>query len=233
MLAITLYFKAKRVLLSLFLVCSTVLTNYAQGSRVITDAKHLAIVNENGAVRLSSEQLHNNMLASIQENSEAITLNFSAVLLVQQMIYRSLSEVEGVLRSGRSALQIGKLVEEIYTECTGILEEAKSEPWLLLVAEEVSRQLKGRGVRLATDVSDFILKEGENVLMDFEKRDYLLRKVTLELKVMRALLFSMGRAMHWAKVNGFIKTANPYRNFINQDKRKAEEILLYFSMLKE
>ena len=68
--------------------------------------------------------------------------------------------------------------------------------------------------------------------MDYEKRDALLKKVTLELKVMRALCFSMSRSIYWAKTNGVLKTANPFQNFINQDKRLVNEIITDYKFLK-
>src|SRR3546814_18594475 len=88
-----------------------------------------------------------------------------------------------------------------------MLELARREPWLLLFAEDAARQLKGRGVNLAGDVSAFVLKEGRNVLMDFEKRDFLLKKITLELKVIRALAYRLYRSMYWANMNGVLQAA--------------------------
>ncbi|WP_208734385.1 hypothetical protein [Sphingobacterium siyangense] len=69
--------------------------------------------------------------------------------------------------------------------------------------------------------------------MDYEKRDHLMRKIILELKVIRALVFSMERSMYYAKINGVLKMANPYRNFINMDKRKADEIIRNYYLLKD
>lgn len=200
---------------------------------IVYDAKHLAIVNENGAVRLVSEQAHNNMLGNIRGSIDDISVNLSSVVLVQNMINRSLTEVDRALKSGRSVLHISKLVQGIATLSTKMLETAKGEPWLLLFAEDVARQLKDRGINLAAEVSEFVLQEGKNVLMDYEKRDHLMRKIILELKVIRALVFSMERSMYWAKAGGALKTANPYRNFINMDKRKADEIIRNYYLLKD
>ena len=68
--------------------------------------------------------------------------------------------------------------------------------------------------------------------MDYQKRDYLLNKISLELKVIRALIFSMHRAIYWAKINGIVKSINPYASFINTDKQKADEILRFYNLSK-
>lgn len=192
---------------------------------IISDTKHLAIVNENGAARLASESTHNSMLKQINRNLDDINLNLSSLIVVQQVIYRSLYEVSNALRTGRSVRQVSSLIAEIINQSKSLVDISKNEPWLLLVAEGTANQIKQRGINLAAEVSDFVLREGKNVLMDFEKRDFLLRKIIIELKVMRALLFSMERSIYWSKINGVIKTVNPFKDFVNKDVRKADEIL--------
>ncbi len=223
----------KKQLISTLFICFWTLAFGQSYVTIIYDAKHLAIVNQNGAVRLVSEQAHNNMLGNIRRRIDDINVNLSSVVLVQNMIHRSLTEVDRALKSGRSALHIARLVDDIATHNTKMLETAKGEPWLLLFAEDVSRQLKDRGINLAVEVSEFVLQEGKNILMDYEKRDHLMRKIILELKVIRALVFSMERSMYWAKAGGVLKTANPYRNFINMEKRKADEIIRNYYLLKD
>ena len=64
--------------------------------------------------------------------------------------------------------------------------------------------------------------------MDYQTRDQLLRHIVLELKVIRALVFSMERSMYYAKAGGLLNAINPYRTFINKDKRKADDILRHY-----
>ncbi len=200
---------------------------------IVFDPGHFAIVNENGAMRLAAENTHNNYLTTIHNRLDDINLNISSVVMVHTLIRNSLVQVNQALGSGLTLVQIGKLSDEIIRESNNMITIASANPALLLFAEDVARQLKGRGINLVSEVSGFILKEGDNILMDFEKRDALLRKVVLELKVMRALAYSMGRSMYWANMTGILKTANPYRAFINQDTRLVNDILFNYQILKK
>lgn len=220
----------KRFLISTFAVG---LALAALGQRLIYDAGHLAIVNQNGAVRLAAEQTHNHMLGTIRQRIDDINVNLSSVVLVKNMIHRSLTEVDRALKSGRSVLHISRLTADIARHSTKLLETAQSEPWLLLFAEGLARELKDRGVHLAAEVSEFVLQEGKNVLMDYQNRDHLLRKIILELKIIRALLFGMERSIYYAKAGGALKTANPFRHFINKDPSKADEILRSYDLIKD
>ncbi len=200
---------------------------------IVFDPGHFAIVNENGLARLAAENTHNNYLNTIRNRLDDINLNISSVVIVQNLIRNSLIQVNQALKSGIAATQVVQISSEIVRESNAMIAIASSEPYLLLFAEDVARQMKSRGINLVSEVSAFVLKEGGNVLMDYEKRDALLRKVILELKVMRALCYSMGRSMYWAKMNGVLKTANPYRDFINQDTRMADDIIRSYQLLKE
>lgn len=200
---------------------------------IIYDRKHLAIVGENAAVRSAAEVTHNSYLSTIRDRLEDINLNVSSVVLVQDMIHRSLTEVDQALRSGLTVRQIGQIGTEIIDECNLMLQTARDAPHLLLFAEDVARQMKDRGIRLAAEVSGFVLREGQNVLMDYEKRDALLRKIVLELRVMRALVYGMHRSMYYAKLRGVFRTLNPYSQFMDRDKRMVDDIIYKIKLLKD
>lgn len=191
----------------------------------VFDRNHFNIVNENGMVRLTSENAYNGYLKSMNGSLNDIQLNLNAVVLVQSMIRKSLTEVDQALKTGMMSVQISQLLTEIITESNRIVTTARGQPHLILFAEGSARQVKTRAFNLANEVSGFVLKEDGRTLMDYEKRNALLRKVTLELKVIRALCYSIYKSMYWAKVNGVLRTANPYKNFLNQDTRLSAEIL--------
>jgi len=204
----------------------------AKAQRVVFDRAHFNIVNENGAVRLAAENTYSGYLSTINNRISDINLNLGAVVMVQSLILSSLREVDQALKSAIAVREIGSLVVEISSESAGMIDIAKSDPHLLLFAEDVSRQVKDRGISLFSEVSSFVLKERENVLMDFEKRDALLKKIALELRVIRALVFSMKKSMYWGKMNGVFRSLNPYQGFINQDLRLGNDILFKSKLLK-
>lgn len=210
-----------------------VMVKSSKAQTIVFDRQHFNIVNENGGVRLAAENTHNSYLNNIRNRLDDININGSSVVMVQTLIHNSLTQVNRALKSGIALVQISEISREIIQESNAMIDIAATEPYLLLFAEDVARQMKTRGINLVSEVSAFVLKEGGNVLMDYEKRDALLRKIILELKVMRALCYSMGRSMYWAKTNGILKTANPYRGFINQDTRMADEIIRNFKLLKQ
>jgi DNA-directed RNA polymerase beta' subunit len=212
----------------LFAICIPTISR----GQLIFDRGHFGAVSQNGASREAAEAAHISYLNNIEERLKDINLDLSSVALVQSMIERSLAEVDHALKTGQTVKQITLVSAEIIAECNQILQAAQQAPQLLLFAQEASTEFKDRGLRLAAEVAVFIVKEGGNIMMDFEKRDALLQKVSLELRVMRALAYSIHRSMYWAGQNGFWKTANPFREFINRDSKLVSDILQRSYLLK-
>ncbi|WP_316824757.1 hypothetical protein [Pedobacter miscanthi] len=205
----------------------------ASAQRIIIDRGHLKAVLENNAARLSAEQGYQHGLGETGSALKDIQLNLSAVILTEQLIYNSLAQVDQGLKSALAVRQIGSLTLEILSAGRQVVSQAASSPQLLPFAEQTCRQLAGRGIRLADEVSALVLKEGENVLMDFGKRDALLKKISLELKTIRALLYSMQKCMYWAARRGLLRLVNPFSGFVNTDKRMVENLLLNYKTIRK
>lgn len=204
----------------------------ASGQTLIFDQGHFNIVSENGAMRSSAENVHDSYLHTINKRLDDINLNMAMLVAVQDMILGSLQQVDQGLKSAIAVKQIGELAAEIAASSSKVLEIAKSDPVLLLFTENLVQQSKDRAYNLFLEVSNIVLKEGDNVLMDFEKRDALLKKISLELRVIRALVFNMEKSMYWARLKGVFKSLNPYQGFISQDQRLVNDIMSKYHILK-
>jgi hypothetical protein len=199
---------------------------------IIFDQGHFNIVNANGVSRLGAQITLNTYLNNINDRLSDLQINIGSVILVQNTILNSLRTVDQGLRTALAVKDISILVTEIITEGNGLIDLARNDPHLLLFAENTATQMKDRGINLVTEVSSFVLKEGENVLMDFGKRDALLKKIALELRLIRALIFSMKKQIYWVKIRGLFRSLNPYQGFINQDLRLGQDILNKSKLLK-
>jgi hypothetical protein len=109
---------------------------------------------------------------------------------------------------------------------------AESDPALLLFAEQGAREFETRAVTLATDVSAFVLKGGNN-LMDAGERGKLLNHIEREMEVLRGIAYGMQRAMYWAKINGLWRSLNPWATWQNEDVRIADDVVNSAKYLKQ
>jgi len=199
----------------------------------VFDPQVFASVVQNSAVRSSAGTTHQQYLGNINNNLNDMNANVSTVVLAQNTIYNALSNVNSAIKDGLEVKYMATIVSDIinYTEqCTAL---AKDQPYLLLAANRLSSEMRSHATLLANDVSAFITKEGDNVLMDYNARDQLLRKVTQQMQVLDGLACSAWRAMYWAKERGIIATLNPFAAYIYRDKMFVSQIISNAKYLRQ
>jgi len=201
--------------------------------RVVFDARHLAVVNENAVVRNAAEIGHNELLGKINKSLDNINLNTSSIVMAQRMIYSSLSNVNSALKNGLALRDMYAVCEEIIGYGREMGKLGKSEPYLMLFSEQMIRDITTRSAKMMTEISGFVLKEGQNVLMDYNSRDELIAGIRADLQIIRGLAYGAWKAMYWAKVRGVVKMLNPFQGFINRDVQIVSDIIRKTRYLKK
>jgi len=220
----------KHILFFLFTLCFNL---SASAQEYVYDPMYCESVIVNAADRSGAEATHDHYLGQINNNINTINTNASSVVLAQTMIYNGLANVNSALKDGLAVKNLSVIVADMLNCLNQCLVMAKTQPELLLFAQNIEHQMQQRAVALVSDVSGYVLKEGDNVLADYNSRDQLLRKVTMQLQVIDGLAYGAYRAMYWAKERGIIASLNPYQAWINQDVSKANQIILNAKYLKQ
>jgi len=205
----------------------------ASAQEYVIDYQHLVVVTENAAVRSSAEVTHDQYLGKINNNINNLNTNVGSVVLAQTMIYEGLSNVNSALKDGLAVKNMAVIIADMTGYIRQALDMAKSEPYLLVFAENISAEMQKRSLALVTDVSGYILKEGDNVLADYNSRDQLLRKVVTQLQILDGLAYGAWKAMYWAKERGVIATLNPFATYISQDSRIVSQIIQNAKYLRQ
>jgi len=204
-----------------------------KAQRVVFDKGHFNQVLENQAVRTSAELATDAELKSINKSVDDINFNIASVTLVHQAIFNSLNNVNHALKEGLVIKNMTTYVSDIVKYSNQLLDEGKTDPHLLLFAEKHVQWSRERITNLVLEVNDFITNEGVGALMDFSKRDWLINNVNTELLLLRASLYNANRSLHYARINGVLKSLNPYQGFINQDQQLLNEVIRNTNYLKK
>ena len=192
---------------------------------VVFDPQHLLAVMENGVARNTAEVTNNKYLSKIDDNLTDIGLNVSTVVLAQTIIYNALSDVNSALKDGIAVKNMSVMIDDMISYLNQCLTLAKTQPYLVLFASNIESEMVTKCIGLLSQVSGFILKEGGNVLADYNARDQLLAKVNQQLAILDGLAYGAWRAMYWAKERGLIASINPWQNYINKDKLFVQQII--------
>ncbi|MDT3401279.1 hypothetical protein [Mucilaginibacter terrae] len=204
----------------------------ASAQRVVLDIRHLTAVTENTAVRSRAEATHASYLNNINNNLNSLNTNVGSVVIAQTMIYQALSNVNSALKNGLAVRNMAAIIADMTGYINRAVDMAREEPYLLMFANQMAAEMRTRSTALVTDVSGFILKEGGQVLADYNARDQLLRRVTQQLQILDSLAYGAWKAMYWARQRGVIATLNPFAGFINRDRAMVEQIIRNAKYLK-
>lgn len=174
----------------------------------------------------------NNNLTLIQKGQLAVTGQLVIVNDLQSKIYKGLSEVSGIIHSLSTIREISDIGIDIIGDVEQTVLIAKSNPVLLLFAEQGAREFKTRAVNLALGVSNFVLQGGSSNLMDSGERAKMLNHIAAELRILRGVAYGMHRAMYWARMRGIWVSLNPWAEWQNMDVQIANDVLTQAKYLK-
>jgi len=220
-------------LMIVFLPLLLLLFKKANAQELVVDPTTSAAIAVNAGVINSQMNTTNNNLSLISKGQLALTGQLTVANDLQNNIYKGLSQVASVISNLYTIKDIAECGSDIVTDVEQALTYAKSDPVLLLFAEQGARDFETRSVALAADVSAYIMKGGNSNLMDSGERGKLLNHIASSLHVLRGVAYGMSRAMYWAKMNGIFRSLNPWSTWQNEDTRIANDVINNAKYLKQ
>jgi hypothetical protein len=221
----------KRTLCFILLLGCFVRAAIAQ--QLVVDPTTSAAIAVNASVINNQLKTTNKNLSLIQQGQLAVTGQLVVANKLQNDILQGLSQVASMISNLSTIKEIGECGEDIVTDVETSVNLAKSDPVLLLFAEQGAREFETRAIALAADVSAFVLHGGNSNLMDSGERGKLLNHIAAEFRILRGISYGMQRAMYWAKMRGIFQSLNPWATWQNEDVRIANSVLNNAKYLKQ
>lgn len=221
-----------KIILMLLILLPLLLCKAVFGQEIVVDPATSAAIAVNSSVINGQLNTTNNNLSLIQKGQLAVTGQLVIVNDLQNKIYTGLSQIASVISNLTSIKEIASCGTDIVNDVGQAVTIAKSNPVLLLFAEQGAREFQTRAVTLSADVSAFVLKGGNN-LMDAGERGKLLNHIESEMQILRGIAYGMGRAMYWARMRGIWASLNPWEEWKNMDVQIANDVLNNAKYLKQ
>jgi hypothetical protein len=215
-----------------FIILAAYSVAKVSGQAIYVDPTTAAAMSVHSGIINNQLNSTNNKLTLIQSGQLAVTSQLTVVNSLQRDIYKGLSEVSSIMTNLLAIKDIVEISGDIVTDVNKAANLAKSDPVLLLFAQQGATEFKTRATALAAEVSAFILKGGQNNLMDSGERAKLLNRIVNELSIVRGVAYGMYRTMYYAKMRGILKSLNPYAGFINIDRQIGDNIIENSKTLK-
>lgn len=209
----------------LLFISGLLLSAALHAQEIVVDPVTSGAILANSAVINSQLNTTNNKLTAIQTAQLAVTGQLTIVNDMQNKIYKGLSQVAAVVNNLYSIKDIAESGSDIVNDVGQAVKIARSDPALLLFAQKGAQDFEQRAVAMATDVSAYVLKGGNDNLMDSAERGKLLNHIVAEMHVLRGIAYGMQRAMYWAQLRGLWASLNPWSTWQNEDVRIANDVI--------
>ncbi|GAA4331776.1 hypothetical protein GCM10023149_37770 [Mucilaginibacter gynuensis] len=216
----------------LLLLFGLLSTSYVNAQQLVFDPVVSTAIAVNANAINNQLNTTNNKLTLIQKGQLAVSGQLAIVNNLQNRLLSGLSQVAAVINNLSSVKEIGACGLDIVKDIEIAVRLARTNPALLLFAEQFARDFQQRATRLTAEVGAYVLKGGNENLMDAGERGKLLNHIVQELRILRGIAYGLHRAMYWAGINGILKELNPWAEWQNADVRIANEILNKAQYLK-
>jgi hypothetical protein len=217
---------------SLMLIFLLLGIRFALAQELVVDPATSAAIALNTAVINGQLSTTNDKLSLIGKGQLAVSGQLTLINDLQSKILKGLNQVASVINNITTIRDISECGADIARDVEASMTLAKSDPALLLFAEQGARDFESRAASLAADVGAFVLKGGNNNLMDSGERAKLLNHIAQQMRILRGIAYGMDRAMYWAKMNGVFRSLNPWAQWQNEDVRIANDVLNSAKYLK-
>lgn len=197
------------------------------------DPEHFAAVTANQAMRMTSEGILTNQTKKIKENINDINTNVAKFVLVKDMVYRYLTEVNEALKDGKQMKYIVYLIDDIIQESQLVVNEVSDAPHYAVFALNSVESIRYQSLAIFSEISRLINKGGVEAMMDNATRDEIITGICMRLRLMRGALFGIRNSIKWAKLRGFWTSLNPFRVWVNQDKLIINDILRSYNYVTQ
>lgn len=209
----------------IFLFCVGLFSQLNVIAQVYVDPTTSAAILSTGSAHNRALDKTNEQLTLIQRGQLAVTGQLTVANDLQNKIYIGLTEVSGAVKSLMGVKQASDYVIKIYDNVRKTIEVAQDDPVLLLFAERNARDFQARAVELSATISGFALQGGKTNMMDAGERAKIIKYVVDELRLLNGLAYGMHRSMYYARMNGILRSLNPWQTWVNRDAQIAKEVI--------
>jgi hypothetical protein len=156
-----------------------------------------------------------------------ITLKMEEIKRIEDKIYGSLKDVQIVIHNVKDIAYAYEISQDIGKYQKQMVDLAKKDPELLIVAVQAEIELLNKGVDLLQYIFIAVTATDAN-LMNNAQRVNLIRNVIDQLRLMRGMAYSIVRQMRYVAMNGILNSFNPLGFQFARDKKLVKEILNEF-----
>jgi len=210
----------------LFLLSILAVGAKSQAQQVVFDPAVVSTLVVNHTAQQSALSEIKDSEGQIAGWQKAITLKMIEIKELEDKMYNSLKSVQSIVGQSKNIIYASNIAKDIGVYQGQMIETAKGDPELMLIAAKTELELINRTSDLFTYIYQVAVIGTDVNLMSNSDRLDLIRHVVDELRIMRGLAYGINRKMRVAKYAGLWKAMNPLGlKYPNNSKAIAQSLI--------
>ncbi len=199
--------------------------------QIVINEKLLTQLTKDHTVRLASEQTFLDSYEKQKELYDDIKNKTAQVIAIQEYIYQQLKNVNSALIQSKKMIYLYQYLGRIVTNSNTMLDLSVQHPEYAVLVSKYYVEIGKQVLKLQQEVSQDILNEDKDFLMDAMDREMLIEKVFTRVRNINGNILYIILRLQNAKKIPYLYQVPVLRNYINIDKAIVGDIITKYKYI--
>ena len=202
-----------------------------KSQQIVINDKLLTQITVNHGVRLASEQAFLNSYENQKELYDDINNKTMQVIAIQEYIYQQLKNVNSALNQSKKLIYLYEYLGKIVTNSNKMLDLSAQHPEYAALISKYYVEIGKQILKLQQEVTNDILNEDKDFLMDASDREMLIEKVFTRVRNIHGNILYIILRLENSKKIPYLYQVPVLRNYINIDRAIVGDIITKYKYI--
>lgn len=203
-----------------------------RGQTVVLNDKLLYQITKNQTIRSASEKKFLDSYEKQKKMYDDINKKIIQVVAIQEYIYKNLYEVNQTILQGKRLYYIYKDLEQLVKQTRKMATISTKKPQYAILVTHYYKELYDNALKLKTELTQEILNENNDFLMDSYDRDKILYTISWRVNNLKNIAYYITFVLETADKTPYIYQIPVIKDYINTDRIIIRGILEQYKILK-
>lgn len=199
--------------------------------QIVINDKLLSQITVNHGVRLASEQAFLDSYKKQKELYDEINNKTMQVIAIQEYIYQQLKNVNSALTQSKKLIYLYQYLGKIVSNSNKMLNLSTQHPEYAALVSKYYVEIGKQVIKLQQEVSQDILNEDKDFLMDAGDREMLIEKVFTRVRNIHGNILYIIMRLENARKIPYLYQVPVLRNYINIDRAIVGDIITKYKYI--
>ena len=199
--------------------------------QIVINDKLLTQITVNHGVRLASEQAFLDSYEKQRELYDDINNKTMQVIAIQEYIYQQLKNVNSALTQSKKLIYLYQYLGKIIINSNKMMDLSAQHPEYAALVSKYYVEIGKQVVKLQQEVTQDILNENKDFLMDASDREMLIEKVFTRVRNIHGNILYIILRLENARKIPYLYQVPVLRNYLNIDKAIVGDIITKYKYI--